>query len=151
MLSQAEMHQSGVCIFCVINSEHHSLIWGGNPHLSAPTCFCGTCNTPRCSSWLHHWGQTASSWLHTALRSSSHSLKAQLKSQSNASKRTSEIQKRNTSLLKAASWVLLTLVVGELQVVVHGGHKLLNNITADNRCQVALTPGLPLQHFHVVV
>lgn len=40
--------------------------------------------------------------------------------------------------------ILLTFVIGELQVVVHGGHKLLYNKSPYNRCQVTFTPHFPL-------
>ena len=47
--------------------------------------------------------------------------------------------------------VALTFVIGELQVVVHGGDKLLHDETPDNRRQVAFAPHLPFEDLDVVI
>lgn len=45
----------------------------------------------------------------------------------------------------------LTFVIGKLQVVVHGSHKLLHDKTPDDRCQVVFAPHLPLKDLDVVI
>lgn len=45
----------------------------------------------------------------------------------------------------------LTFVIGELQIVVHGGHKLLNDETPYDRCQVALTRNFPVEDLYEVI
>lgn len=47
--------------------------------------------------------------------------------------------------------MLLTFVIGELQIVVHGGHKLLNDETPYDRCQVTFTPHFPVKDLYVVI
>ena len=47
--------------------------------------------------------------------------------------------------------MLLTFVIGELKVVVHGGHKIINDETPDDRRQVTFTPHLPLEDLNVVI
>lgn len=47
--------------------------------------------------------------------------------------------------------ILLTFVIGELQIVVHGGHKLLNDETSYDGRQVTFTPHLPVKHLYVVI
>lgn len=45
----------------------------------------------------------------------------------------------------------LTFVISELQIVVHSGHKLLNDETPYDRCQVTFTPHLPVKDLYVVI
>lgn len=45
----------------------------------------------------------------------------------------------------------LTFVIGELQVVVHGGNKLLHDETPDDRRQVTFAPHLPPEDLDVVI
>lgn len=55
------------------------------------------------------------------------------------------------SLVANVTAVALTFVIGELQIVVHGGDKLLHDKTPDNRCQVAFAPHLPFEDLDVVI
>ena len=47
--------------------------------------------------------------------------------------------------------MLLTFVIGKLQVVVHCGHKLLNDKTSYDRCQVTFTHHFPVKDLYVVI
>lgn len=47
--------------------------------------------------------------------------------------------------------MLLTFVIGELQIVVHGGHKLFNDETPHDRCQVTFTLHFPVKDLYEVV
>lgn len=47
--------------------------------------------------------------------------------------------------------IYLTFVIGKLQIVVHGGHKLVNDKTSDDRCQVTFTPHLPFKDLNVMI
>ena len=47
--------------------------------------------------------------------------------------------------------MLLTFVISELQIVVHGGHKLLNDETPYDRRQVTFTPHFPVEDLNVVI
>lgn len=55
------------------------------------------------------------------------------------------------SLVAKVATVALTFVIGELQIVVHGGNKLLHDETPHNRCQVAFAPHLPFKDLDVVI
>lgn len=55
------------------------------------------------------------------------------------------------SLVAKVTTVALTFVIGELQIVVHGGDKLLHDETPDNRRQVAFAPDLPFEDLDVVI
>lgn len=55
------------------------------------------------------------------------------------------------SLVAKVTTVTLTFVIGELQIVVHGGDKLLHDETPDNRRQVAFAPHLPFEDLDVVI
>ncbi len=45
----------------------------------------------------------------------------------------------------------LTFVISKLQIVVHGGHKLLNDETPYDRRQVTFTLHLPVEDLNVVI
>lgn len=55
------------------------------------------------------------------------------------------------SLVAVVTTPALTFVIGELQVVVHGGDKLLYDKTPDDRRQVAFAPHLPPEDLDVVI
>lgn len=55
------------------------------------------------------------------------------------------------SLDAMVTTLALTFVIGELQVVVHGGNKLLHDETPDDRSQVAFAPHLPPEDLDVVI
>lgn len=55
------------------------------------------------------------------------------------------------SLVAKVTTVALTFVIGELQIVVHGGNKLLHDKTSDNRRQVAFAPHLPFEDLDIVI
>lgn len=55
------------------------------------------------------------------------------------------------SLVAVVTTLALTFVIGELQVVVHGGNKLLYDKTPDDRRQVAFAPHLPPKDLDVVI
>lgn len=45
----------------------------------------------------------------------------------------------------------LTFVIGELQIVIHGGHKLLDDKTPYDRGQVTFTHDFPVKDLNVVI
>lgn len=47
--------------------------------------------------------------------------------------------------------MLLTFVIGKLQVVVHGGHKLLDDETSYDRRQVTFTAHFPVEDLYIVI
>lgn len=55
------------------------------------------------------------------------------------------------SLVARVTGAALTFVIGELQIVVHGGHELLHHETPDDGRQLAFAPHLPLQDLDVVI
>lgn len=55
------------------------------------------------------------------------------------------------SLVAKITTVALTFVIGELQIVVHGGDKLLHDKTPDNRRQVTFAPHLPFEDLDIVI
>ena len=45
----------------------------------------------------------------------------------------------------------LTFVIGKLQIVVHGGHKLLNDEASHDRSQVTFTRHFSVKDLYVVI
>lgn len=54
-------------------------------------------------------------------------------------------------LWKACTVTVLTFIIGKLEVVIHGGNKLLHKEASDARCQMLLTFHLTLQHVSVEI